>query len=335
MIDFKICDFTVDYITQAQELLRQGYERERAHIPFMPPFSETADKTGELQWFAGEKLGFCAVKDDELLAFFCYYPPFKGVYNTVTEYGSWSPLHAHGIKQMDEKQTEAVWSRLVQAAMERGAKEGSTYHSATLFRHETVLRDILHMYGFGNRCADSMLKVDDYQMSKNSMQENVTVRQTTPDDFSVLRSLRRELSYHLTKAPCFCLHNEAQFEEYITDRETSEGLVTLGLYNSADELVGLIDTTEDDGENFVSQGSGILNISGMFVREDYRGKGYARLLVDAAVEEAKNLGKPVLGVDYETMNPTARCFWEKDFTPYTISLVRRVDVGGNRTVLRD
>lgn len=32
-------------------------------------------------------------------------------------------------------------------------------------------------------------------------------------------------------------------------------------------------------------------------------------------------------MDYETMNPTARGFWEKYFTPYTISLVRRIDKG--------
>ena len=60
--------------------------------------------------------GFCAIKDGQMIGFFCYYPPFKGVYNTVKEYGSWSPLHAHGIKEMDDRQTEAVWSRLVQAA---------------------------------------------------------------------------------------------------------------------------------------------------------------------------------------------------------------------------
>ncbi len=327
MLDFTICEFTVDYIDKAKALVKECYERERAHIPFMPPFSDTADKYGELQWFGGQKLGFCAVKDGELLAFFCYYPPFKGVYNTVTEFGSWSPLHAHGIKQMDEKETQAVWSRLVQAAMKRAAEEGSHYHSVTLFRHETVLREILCMYGFGYRCADSVLDVKAYQPGEKNFEEEVSVRQTTPEDFPVLRKLRRELSYHLTKSPCFCLHNEDQFADYIEDRETSEGLVTLGLYNSDDELFGLIDTTEDDGENFISEGKGIMNISGMFVREDYRGKGYARLLVDAAVEEAKNLGDPVLGVDYETMNPTARAFWEKYFTPYTISLVRHVDIG--------
>jgi len=325
-LDFTICEFTIDYVEKALELLRLEYEREGQITPFLPEFTQTADKTGELQWFAGDKLGFCAVKDDELLGFFCYYPPFKGVYNTVTEFGSWSPLHAHAIKEMDEKQTEAVWSRLVQAAMDRANKEGSNYHSVTLFRHEIILKEILSMYGFGYRCADALLDVKAYQPSLPEMSEEVTIRQTCEDDFPALRTLRRELSYHLAKSPCFCIHNENQFQEYIKERETSEELVTFGLYNSDDQLIGLIDTNEEDGENFISQGQPILNISGMYLSDAYRGKGLAQLLVNAAVDEAKNLGKPLLGVDYETMNPTARGFWEKYFTPYTISLVRRIDV---------
>lgn len=332
MIDFEICDFTLDFVDSALELLKTGYERERKCIPFLPEFSKTDDKTGELQWFGNAKLGFCAVKDGELLAFFCYYPPFKGVYNTETQFGSWSPLHAHGIKTMESKETEAVWSRLIQAAMERAAEEGSVYHSVTLFRHETILQELLHMYGFGNRFADSILKVADYDASifQNDVTSNFNsadykIKQTTSEDFPALRELRFGLSMHLSSAPCFCIHNGNQFEEYIHNRETDEDLVTFGLFNSDDKLVGFIDTTEGDGENFISQGSDILNISGMYVSPDYRGKGAAKLLANAAVEEAKNHGKTVLGVDYETMNPTARGFWEKYFTPYTVSLVRRLD----------
>lgn len=75
MIDFTITEFTLDYVPQALELLKQGYQREKKYISFLPDFSSAADKTGELQWFAGEKFGFMAVKDGELLGFFCYYPP--------------------------------------------------------------------------------------------------------------------------------------------------------------------------------------------------------------------------------------------------------------------
>ncbi len=42
---------------------------------------------------------------------------------------------------------------------------------------------------------------------------------------------------------------------------------------------------------------------------------------ESHIEQALNL----LGVDYETMNPTAAQFWEKYFRRYTLSMVRRID----------
>ncbi len=48
MIDFTICEFTIDYVEQALELLKQGYERERKFTPFLPEYSITSDKSGEL-----------------------------------------------------------------------------------------------------------------------------------------------------------------------------------------------------------------------------------------------------------------------------------------------
>lgn len=40
---------------------------------------------------------------------------------------------------------------------------------------------------------------------------------------------------------------------------------------------------------------------------------------------AQERGKTYLGVDYETVNPTALHFWTKYFTPYTYSYIRRID----------
>lgn len=33
----------------------------------------------------------------------------------------------------------------------------------------------------------------------------------------------------------------------------------------------------------------------------------------------------MLGLDFESINPTAYVFWTKYFTPYTHSVVRRID----------
>jgi len=36
-------------------------------------------------------------------------------------------------------------------------------------------------------------------------------------------------------------------------------------------------------------------------------------------------GYAYLGVDYESLNPTAYAFWQKYFSAYTHGLVRRID----------
>lgn len=50
-----------------------------------------------------------------------------------------------------------------------------------------------------------------------------------------------------------------------------------------------------------------------------------RQLLDADVEMCIKEGKSYMGVDYETINPTALRFWTKYFAPYTYSFIRRMD----------
>lgn len=57
----------------------------------------------------------------------------------------------------------------------------------------------------------------------------------------------------------------------------------------------------------------------------WSGTGVSKLLLDCVLQTLQAEGVRCLGVDYETMNPTAAGFWEKHFAPYTASLVRRVD----------
>ncbi len=69
----------------------------------------------------------------------------------------------------------------------------------------------------------------------------------------------------------------------------------------------------------------MLNICGAYCLEKYRGQGLSRALLNHVLHTLHREGIAYLGVDYETMNPTAAGFWEKTFTPYTASLVRRID----------
>ena len=59
--------------------------------------------------------------------------------------------------------------------------------------------------------------------------------------------------------------------------------------------------------------------------KEHRGKGVIQNLLNYAVNILKKEGYAYLGVDYESLNPTAYAFWQKYFSVYTHGLVRRID----------
>ena len=80
-----------------------------------------------------------------------------------------------------------------------------------------------------------------------------------------------------------------------------------------------------DGENFLTESPDMLNICGAYCSEAWRGRGVSQMLLDHVLCTLQSEKVVYLGVDYDTMNPTAAGFWEKYFQPYTASLVRRID----------
>jgi len=79
------------------------------------------------------------------------------------------------------------------------------------------------------------------------------------------------------------------------------------------------------GETFIADGAEYKHISGAFCLPEHRGKGVYQNLLNFAVFALKNEGFTQLGVDFESINPTAWGFWLKYFTPYTYGVVRRID----------
>ena len=67
------------------------------------------------------------------------------------------------------------------------------------------------------------------------------------------------------------------------------------------------------------------NICGAYFDKNERGKGIAQGLLGFICDILKKEGMTHLGVDCETMNPTALRFWNKYFIPYTYSYARRID----------
>lgn len=87
----------------------------------------------------------------------------------------------------------------------------------------------------------------------------------------------------------------------------------------------MIQEVGEDGENFITEMPGIKNICGAFCLPQFRGTGLFANLLNYAVEQLRKEDVTQLGVDYESINPTASGAWSKYFTHYTYSVVRRID----------
>lgn len=137
-----------------------------------------------------------------------------------------------------------------------------------------------------------------------------------------MRRMRMQLSAHLGESPCFMYSEPKAEEAWLARAETRDTQVFAAEYAGA--AVAFVEVGED-GENFITEAPDMKNICGAFCLPQFRGTGLFANLLNFAVAQLRIQGVTRLGVDYESINPTASGAWGKYFTPYTYSVVRRID----------
>ena len=176
------------------------------------------------------------------------------------------------------------------------------------------------------RCVDAIrpmecIFTDGYE---NDCNDNIRFRELPAGDISSLDGLRRMLSEHLGQSPCFMYSSEEEYISWL--KRASQRDSRLFTASENDKIIAFTEITSD-GENFATEASDMLNICGAYCLPEYRGKGIFQRLLDFTITKLKSEGYVRLGVDYESINPTANAFWSKYFTPYTYSVTRRIDEG--------
>lgn len=307
----QIIDFTKEWLEQAQVLAQQNYDEARAACLDLPDIP-----VPPLDFFAENGMGAAAVEGDTLLGFLSGYPPFTPVYCTPDLTGVWSPLHAHAVQKENRVK---IWQRLYQAAAEKWVRTGAECHSITLYTHDTDAVNTLFYYGFGARCTDLIRPMTEIS-SPDLPQFRFT--ELPADETKRLRPMRRALADHLGASPSFMMHTEDEMAAYLNRKEAQAARMFAVL--NGDEIVAYIEM-EDEGEAFATCAPGMWNICGAYCLPEYRGQGVAQALLAFIVRTLRAEGATHLGVDCETFNPTAIHFWSKYFTPYTTSVVRRID----------
>lgn len=308
----KIVDFTVEYAAAAKLLAMDNYREEREHVSCLPEVRELPG----LQELAENGFGVAAVEDDRLLGFCAYIGPWENEFGSMAQ-GIFSPVHAHGA--IKENRAD-IYRRMYQTLAEKLVQRGIAYHTIALYAHDSAAVSGLFTYGFGMRCMDAVRTLEEIPMTGRA-DETIACRESGQTDFSEIRKLRACLGEHLGKSPCFIMMSDADIENW-QRRKESDGVRVFTAWKG-EELVAYLEIT-DDGENFATEDAEMQNICGAYCVPTYRSQGIMQYLLNHVMRTLRAEGYTKLGVDYESINPTARGFWTKYFEPYTYSLTRRI-----------
>lgn len=307
----RIVDFDKSYVESARLLAKKNYEEEREYVVWLPKVEELPD----LDYFVDNGLGVAALEGEELIGFLCCYEPWDYAFGSMAK-GTFSPIHAHGAIKEGR---QGIYQKMYQYAAKKWINHKIAYHGIAHFAHDKESLDAFFTYGFGLRCIDAIRPMEEVICL---VTEGFVFEELSKSEVGKVRELRKLLSEHLGKSPCFMKSSEEEFNAWIMRAEGRDS--RLFVARDDDKVIAFLEVT-NDGENFATEDSRMKNICGAYCLPEYRGKDVFQNLLNATIHILKEDGYQLLGVDFESFNPTAYGFWLKYFTAYTKSVVRRID----------
>jgi GNAT superfamily N-acetyltransferase len=261
------------------------------------------------------KYGLVAIEEGKLIGYLMFWGPFEGHFGNVK--GSFSPLHGSAFGGSSRKKTASLLFEKVSNIM---IQERIFSFAICKYAHDKEISETLVLNGFGIRCSDAikdLSKISQLEVNSDFRYEEISYKKA-----GVLLGLKNGLVRHLRKSPIYFPNPEFTPEKFaeLCEKRKSRFFVAYADENP----VGYIEVG-NDGETFISEDSDVLNICGTYVTSDYRNSSVAKELLNFTMKKLADEGLKYLGVDCETINPTALNFWAKYFESYTYSFVRRVD----------
>jgi GNAT superfamily N-acetyltransferase len=308
----QIADFTATHIEQAAQIAKQNYEEERGFVPALPPIDTIPDLTP----FAENGLGVAAFEGNAMVGFLCAVGPFKNAFRSTDATGVFSPM---GVNAAIGENRANIYARMYQAAGEKWARAGAASHGICLYAHDTETQQQFFRYGFGLRCVDAVRGMDEINAPPCS---GYDFMELIPDELPQILPLDHMLDAHMATCPTFILRPSDTQVSFSKKIEHFQSVFFVAKHEG--KIVAYV-RAELDGETFICDAPGYLHIKGAFCLLEHRGKGLHQTLLSLLVQKLKAQGYTRLGVDFESINPTAYGFWLKYFDAYTHSVVRRID----------
>lgn len=310
--------FTEKYINEAVKLALCELEMERKHCLDLPVGNFSKNLIGIMHWLSGQPFGKAAICEGKLVGYLLLGGPWDGFLGDVK--GVFSPLGGSAFSYEYENRSRLA-SMLLESVAEDFVKSGVHSCAISRYAHDEETAKSFIMNGFGIRCCDAVREISNLELQNIS--DHVVLEELSADQFRSVEHLQKGLHKHLAKSPVFFPPDEKGFECWFENwikRET----MRIFTAKSNDQMIGFI-SIDNTAENFIAEYGGMKNICGAFFDEKYRGNGLAQALLAYVRDTLEMENITHLGVDCETLNPTALNFWGKYFVPYTYSFARRMD----------
>ena len=303
------------YLEDAVRLAQAQYNMEQKHIEALYEKNYNDVLTDLLSDIFKNKHGLVAVERGKVLGYLSFWRSVNGHFGNVK--GSFSPLFANTYSGENRGK---IASLLFQYVSEEMIKEEILSYAICLYSHDAQVMKSLTMNGFGIRCGDGIRNINkplNVEINTEYSYEEIHYSKA-----GCLLSLSNSLVRHMRKSPTYFLNEELSEEEFNEKCYNRQSRFFIAKDKS--EIIGYLEVT-NDGETFITEEPDYLHICGAYLKENYRGENIIQSLLSVVIETLKKDGINRLGVDFETINPTALRFWEKYFDSYTYSFVRRID----------
>lgn len=307
-----ILDFEKEHVAETTAIALQNYYEEQKYVKELPKI----DKVPNLKDFAGNGLSVVAFEEGKMVGFLAGCPPFDNAFRATDVKGVFSPMGAHGA--LPENRAK-IYAAMYQAVATKWVKAGAVSHAICLYAHDEISQYQLFQYGFGLRCLDAIRPMESIPCE---LCEGYEFEELKQEEFVLVYPLHLALYDHYRESPFFMNRTPESEEGFKVASGEDEGRYFVARQN--DKLCAFVKIAAS-GETFIAKGTDYRHIRGAYCLPEHRGKGVYQNLLNFVIETLKKEGYTKLGVDFESFNPTARGFWLKYFTPYTHSVVRRID----------
>ena len=302
------------HVEEALKLAIDEYKSECRQIKQLPEIDVTDQLRELITGLFRKNYGVAAMIEGKMAGYLAFTRPIEGFFGICR--GAYSPLGGSAFLGNDRGK---LCSKLLAAAMELLMKEAQvTSFALSRYADDPFVDRSLVLNGFGIRCSDAVMNLNEFKI-RDTFQGDITFTELIDDEKRGILDLRYGLVNHLLDSPVFY---PTDIRQYMMQFPGEKTRVFAAL--RTDEVIGFL-SIQYEGENFISETNSMINICGAFVKEEYRGKHVAGDLLSYVCDVCKREGFQYLGVDCETLNPTALRFWGKYFKNYTYSYHRRID----------